>query len=181
MTPCYLVEQTEEQRVSLRRFGFGPDVYSPERYECPGRPAVERPDSAPWRFGCDGSSPHIATVPLEFYPEGTELAGCRRAVPGWSHDDPNWPAVCAHCGQPFDHDERWQTNGDPIMRVVAVVPGAALQVGDLAAQDDLPPGAMWFSAWAREWAQGFDGRALTGAGSIASPGYHGFLRDGVLT
>lgn len=224
-TPCYLVEYTDEQRVSLRRFGFGPDEARPERHACPARP--------PWpsgsRSGCDASSPDIATVPLEWVPE----SGSRAAIPDWPRDDPRWPAVCSHCGQPFEHDEMWQTNGDPIMRVTAVVPGAALAVGEIATRDDLPPGAMWWEPYPYEfWGVGLDGRSLlvklpdghiwhvdsqannctrpgdkthrcwlregeppyvtagktpdaltcaAGAGSIMTPGYHGFLRDGVLT
>lgn len=226
-TPCYLVEETTEQRVSLRRFGFGLDEQHPERYACPAK----QPWASGYRPGCDASSAAFATVPLVVRAEG-ELAGVRERVPDWPRDDPHWPTVCASCGQPFTHDEMWQTNGDPIMRVVAVVPGAALAVGEVAATDDLPPGAMWFPEWLREWSLGFDGRGLmvklpdghlwqvdseannctrkgdrshrcwlrqgeppfvtvnkeprhltcdAGAGSILSPGYHGFLVDGVLT
>lgn len=223
-TPCYLVEQTGEQRVSLRRFGlgFGPGS-AEERHVCPSK----EPWDSGYRSGCDASSPPIATVPLVVREDGI-----REAPPDWPRDDPNWPERCESCGQPFAHGETWQTNGDPIMRVVAAVPGAALEVGEVATVDDLPPGAMWFAEWLRDWERGFDGRGLlvklpdghvwrvdgeatnctrkgdrthrcwlregeppyvtagkspdaltcsAGAGSIQSPGYHGFLQNGVLT
>lgn len=228
-TPCYLVEFTDEQRVSLRRFGFGPSDDEPDRHACPSRPPITYRSGHVSRLGCDAESAHIATVPLEWTPE----SGSRKSPPDWPRDDPNWPARCRYCGRPFEHDEMWQTNGDPIMRVVAVVPGAALAVGEVAAMGDLPPGAMWFDPYPYEfWGIGFDGRSLSvklpdghiwrvdgeatnctrkgdkahrcwlregeppyvtagkhpheftcsaGAGSIATPGYHGFLQNGVLT
>jgi hypothetical protein len=222
-TACYLVEYTDQQRVSLRRFGFGPSKQEPDRHACPSRP-----DSGSWRFGCDASSAAFATVPLEWETEG----GYRKAVPDWPHDDPHWPDRCGFCGEPFEHAEMWQTNGDPLMRVTEVVPGTAVEVGDEYALSELPPGAMWLDPFPRRWDVGFDGRALSvklpdnhvwqvdgeatnctrrgdrthrcwlregeppyvtvgnhpddltcsaGAGSIASPGYHGFLQNGVLT
>lgn len=224
-TPCYLVEETGEQRLSLRRFGFGPSEHEPTRHACPARNQDGR-----WTYGCDASSPDLETLPIEYHPPESKLAGYRKKPPDVPHDDPRWPQVCAHCGLPFTHDEMWQENGEPIMRVVAVVPGAALAVDECCTLRDLPPGAIWEASWAREWAQGFDGRAFicrlpdghdwqidseannctrkgdrthrcwirtgeppfftvgkdgetcsAGAGSILSPGYHGFLQNGILT
>jgi hypothetical protein len=221
-TPCYLVEETTEQRVSLRRFGFGPSESEPDRHPCPAR----EPWPSGYRSGCDASSPDLATVPLVHDEEGN------RQIPVFEidHDDPRWPQACEHCGEPFAHDEEWQINGDPIMRVTAVVPGAALEVGDVATLGDCPPGMIWEAKWLRHWQVGFDGRGFicrlpdghdwqidgeatnctrkgdkthrcwiregeppflngskngetcsAGAGSIQSPGYHGFLQHGVLT
>ena len=226
-TPCYLVEETGEQRLSLRRFGFGPSETEPHRHACPGRDQTGR-----YQLGCDASTPDLETLPIIYHPEGSNLAGYRMKPPDVPHDDPRWPTVCSFCGQPFTHDEMWQENGDPIMRVTIALPGAALEVGEVATLRDLPPGAIWEAQWAVEWAQGFDGRAFicrlpdghdwqidgqatnctrkgdkrhrcwlrhgdpprftidknpseltcaAGAGSILSPGYHGFLQDGILT
>lgn len=222
-TSCYLIEPTGRGQLSLRRFGYGQDAAHPRRHVCP--------DAEPWqsgyRPGCEASSGYVEEI--AYAPNGE---GYWPALEGPSHRDRRWPRVCASCGQPFRHGEVWQANGEPIYRVVAVVPGAALGVGEETPLRDAPAGAMWIAKWLPEWSRGFDGRGLivrlpdghdwrvdgeatnctrkgdrehrcwlrdgeppfvtagkhpheltcsAGAGSIASPGYHGFLRDGVLT
>lgn len=220
-TPCYLIEQTDRAKLSLRRFGFGPSEHDPKRHACPSR----EPWGSGHRPGCEAVTGYLETIPLVLTDEGY-----LKSAPEPLHDDSRWPSVCAHCGDPFTHDELWQANQEPIYRVVSVVPGAAVAVGEEYPLRDAPPGAIWEAKWLRDWALGFDGRGFicrlpdghdwqidseannctrkgdrthrcwiregeppffnvtnngptcdAGAGSIQSPGYHGFLQNGVLT
>jgi hypothetical protein len=225
-TPCYLIEDTDRQLVTLRRFAFGlaPDEEpSPAHRACPEAPTMP----SGYRYGCDATSPPVGIVPLELTADGYQPA-----LDPVSRNHPAWPTVCERCGLPLEEDDEWQTNGDPFVRVVAALPGAALAVGDEVPHRQAPPGAMWFAKWAEKFSAGFDGRALivrlpdghdwrvdgeatnctrpgdkshrcwlregeppyvtvgktpddltcsAGAGSILSPGYHGFLHAGVLT
>ena len=155
-TPCYLVVETDRQALSLRRFGFGSSATSQGDHECPAREPWSKGGGKP---GCNASTETLEIVPFFMYPEGHDLAGCHMRPAEVDHDDPRWPTHCDSCGEPFTHGELWQENGDVIMRVTAIVPGAAVNVGDEFEFKKMPPGAIWEALWAREWAKGFDGRA----------------------
>lgn len=224
-TPCYLLEITDLQHLQLRRFVFGIGPHQAPDQE--HRPCRERPTTQYGRGGCDASSPYLEERPIAFGDEGTI-----KALPEVPRDDPRWPTACAACGCAFDDRDHWQTNGEPIYRVAAAMPGAALDVDAETTLELALPGAMWRSDWMPDNAywRGPDSHSLmvrlpdghdwhvdgeasnctrkgdlthkcwvrhgvppnvtvgkngetcaAGMGSIQSPGYHGFLREGVLT
>jgi len=127
------------------------------------------------------------------YLYGTDADGVPR-------DDPRWPQACA-CGYVFEPADEWQHHIERKWR--------RTDTGALFVLRDAEPGAMWNAAWwpdkgpdgrciavrlpdGMDWL--VDGPASSGgrwtrAGtvprltvrpSILTPGYHGFLTDGVL-
>ena len=99
--PCYWLEPTGRERISLRRFTFS--LHADAEGERPGH----RDCPASERWGHDASvvteieadtvwEDHGGYVPSEIRP---------------THDDPRWPAVCAACGESFLDDDQWQVNG----------------------------------------------------------------------
>lgn len=148
------MEQTGEVAITLRRYvhGVSPGEAPDDRH----RPCkAQEPWTSGYRPGCDASSDVIERRPVKLRDDGVLEA--QEPVP---RDHDAWPAVCAHCGVPFDPDDVWQTNQDVVYRVVEVVPGAAVQPGDEYTWRTAPPGAMVWAHWAPEWRQGFDGRSL---------------------
>ena len=174
--PCFLIEPTDRYRVSLRR-------YSPST----GRPCPSRGE-----WGCDAST----FVGVEAHAEH----------PGWRddhvpHDDPRWPAACEHCGRAFEEGDVWQVFPDRVF--------ARPDTGEEHSLRALPPGAMYDATWLPTkgadgrslilqlpdgrpwwidggstngggWTRTGAGAAVTARPSILTPGYHGFLTDGVL-
>lgn len=67
------------------------------------------------------------------------------------HEDPRWPPGCRRCGRPFLPDDHWMLFHDRLYR--------RGDTGEVIAELDAPPGAMWYSDW-RD-GRGPDGHALT--------------------
>lgn len=168
-TPCFFLEITERQYLQLRRFVFG--IGSNDTPDQEHRPCREAPMTQYGRSGCDASSPYLEERPLYLRDDNV-----LESIPDVDHDDPRWPAVCSRCGVPFDDRDHWQTNGEPIYRVTAAMPGAALSEGDETPLHEAPDGAMWFADWMPDNAhwRGPDGRALI----VRIPGHHDWHVDG---
>lgn len=179
-TPCFMVQRTGRTQVSLRRFAD---------------PVLRgAPCSAHWW--------HEESVPIEVVddPDGRRpgiLYGPGDVEP---KADPRWPVSCA-CGYAFQPDDSWMEQVEWLFH---------LPDGSEVTQRNLPAGAMWLepgphlgghegehlmvvlpdgTRWdidgpARNggtWTRSGEPPMVTVAPSIASPRYHGFLRDGVLT
>jgi hypothetical protein len=122
-----------------------------------------------------------------------------------AHDDPRWPVQCA-CGEPFTEKDTWQIFQDGIwsrpdtgeeltLRQWQKVPGAMWDawwyhttwVGPdgLSLVVALPDGREWLmdgpaKGSNRPWTRTGVPPIVTATPSILTPGYHGWLRDGVL-
>lgn len=154
-TPCFLLEPTDDARRWLRRY--------------------VSTDHAAWTCA---EGWHEARALIE---NGTVVPGDH---PGTVRDeedveayagDPRWPTHCEQgCGYAFTEDDHRQLFTRRIYRVAAVMPGAALQVGEILTLEDAPAGAMWYADWIGEWAQGPDGRSLV----AVVPGGHQWMIDG---
>lgn len=177
---CFLLEPTGEASLSLRR------------YTLAGCPAG----------GGHEASTYIGTAPLVL---------AEHCIPNIDIDidpaDPRWPTHCAACGYAFQPDDPRQGWQEPLYRapdgrVCTVRPGdapaGAMWVADwIPAGDEwsgpdgrclmlrLPDGTDWMidgpSRSGGRWMRTGEPPRITASPSIASPGYHGFLRDGVLT
>lgn len=117
--------------------------------------------------------------------------------------DGRWPTKCAVCGYVFVDGDEWQIGTDPIYRredtgqegPLSEFPPGALWEGfwlqDFHKGDDgkcwvvkLPDGVAWaidgLSRDGKPWTRTGTAPKLTARPSILTPGYHGFLTDGVL-
>lgn len=200
-TATYWLEQTDRQRVGLRRYA---------RHEGDGWTCA-----AGW---------HQALVLTGEAPVRVDERGYLQPLDGTPHDDPRWPTVCdAGCGYEFTDDDHWQDWQDRLYR--------RADTGEETTLRDTPPGASWDAWWLPDDYRGPDGIALmvkcpnghdwtvdgtarnctrrgephacwvrhgdprdcrvtvdkngdtcaAGAGSILAGDYHGFLQAGVLT
>jgi hypothetical protein len=183
---CVLLEPTDRARRALRRFTFS------EAGTCP----------------LHGTWGHDASVPIEdgtlqFTPEGYYKADSKD-VP---HDDSRWPNACA-CGYTFTADDHWQVSvfrlyEAPDGRAYTIHPGrddrapaGAMWRSDwlepqMAGPDGisltmmLPDGYEWAidgpATSGGHWTRTGTPPHITARPSILSPGYHGWLTDGVLS
>jgi len=170
---CFVVEKTNKFVESLRR-------YAGEK-KCPGKMTY-----------------HNASVKIGVIEWETKWNGM--GDDSFPHDDPRWPKKCDYCDYEFVDEDRWQYNRNIVMRCPKTKRKFTL--------DELPAGAMWYDDW---WPgePGPDGKHLyvrlpcgstwhlddsrklwtrtgvpplvTASPSILTPGYHGFLQNGVLT
>ena len=122
--PLFLVEPNGQQRQYARR-------YTPfeDDKDCPEHP---------------GLCSHSAAVCLGDAPDDSNLAG-REATEAERTTLP-FPTVCA-CGYEFGPDDVWQILMHTVYEVREVMPGAAVQVGDLFVSRDLPVGACYHASW----------------------------------
>lgn len=207
---CFLLEPTDEQRVSLRR------------YRSSGTS-----DKCPLPYGYHTAQAQIGIAPIT-YGDVAWGPGRSRIIEHldealWrpSHEDSRWPALC-DCGYAFQPDDYWQLFTEQLWR--------RTDTGELTTLQETVPGAMWFAWWFEGQPHycGPDGRSLVvktpggdwmvdgpasnctlpedrehrcwvrhgeapritvgkngntcaaGAGSILAGSYHGFLRDGKL-
>jgi hypothetical protein len=176
-TPCFLLRDTDQASLSLRR-------YAVERV-CPlGRyhEAITLIGTAPTRYTPTRMLDTIHTP----------------------HSDPRWPVACA-CGERFADSDPWQTCQDPIYEAVDgrrfttrlgdAPPGAmwnAPYYQDVWAGPDglslivvLPDGRHWAidtpSSSGGHWTRTGNAPHLTVTPSILTPGYHGWLQNGILS
>ncbi len=183
-TTCYLLEPAGVVRWGLRRYS---ESHRPS--SCPAEPGE-------WGY-------HNATAMVGEEPEQKDARGyvCNATVGVPLHDDPRWPQRCA-CGYAFTGADQWQKWTESVYR--------RQDTGELVTLRAAPPGAMWNAWWmgrkgpdglslcvklptGHEW--WIDGPANNGPGwersgtpplvtakpSIAAPGYHGWLTDGLLS
>ncbi len=176
--PCFMVESTGRDRVSLRRYrgALG-------NRECVGG----------WGY-------HNAKVPIGERP--TSGLGAIHETP---HSDERWPKSCASCGYRFVDGDEWQEFLEEILRtadgrefVWTDAPiGAIRRVQHFEGANGwsgpdgrsymvkLPGGHEWLidgpSSNGGKWTRSGEPPKLTVSPSILVPGYHGYLRDGVLT
>lgn len=200
-TKCFLLEPTDQEQVTLRRY----DV-SEDRGGCPGAWGYHRA---------------IAIV-VPQQPKSGEASG-----DNWPHDDPRWPAKCQDCDYLFVDTDAWQCNRNPLFsrsdtgELVGLMdaPAGALWYADWLTTERYKgpdgrtlcartPGGDWIidsvasnctlrddeshRCWMRhgtppnvtvnkEPEPPFDHTCSAGAGSIQAGAYHGFLTNGEFT
>lgn len=187
---CFWLEPTDQVQRSLRRYNFStPECVCPLRGGHYGHDA-----SADIGQALAAESPRLH----EGHPVHGDL---------WTHDDPRWPTHCG-CGYAFGKDDEWQFNPTQLFRRIDTgelmtrdgAPAGAMMHGwwlesfaihkgtPLILECKLPDGTWWCidgeanngtpesPGWTREG----DVPNITARPSIATPGYHGWLRDGYL-
>lgn len=122
----------------------------------------------------------------------------------YPHDAAPWPRACERCGRAFADDDTWQVFYDDIYVRADGAPGEY-------SIRSLPPGAMYDATWldhmrgpdgrslilmlpdgrpwhidgpstnGNGWTRTGDAPRVTARPSILTPGYHGWLTDGVLS
>lgn len=180
---CFLIVATDRYRVSLRRWSNAPTN------DCAALPGNH----------CSAKHP-VAHETHAAHP------ACRDDVATYPHDDPRWPASCERCGAAFGPDDAWQVfyeqayrraegaAGDLFLR--ALPPGAMYDAtwlhgnASMCGPDghsyilQLPDGREWAidgpSSNGPGWSRTGEAPRLTARPSILTPGYHGWLNDGVL-
>lgn len=178
---CFLIVPANRSRVRLRRWSDSTTKPCPKRGEWCHEAAID--------VGVfDGADPP---------PNGDDPVR-------YPHDSAPWPTHCEHCGAPFVDEDTWQVFYDDVYTRADGTPGEY-------SLRRLPPGAMYDATWldqhrgpdgrslilmlpdGRPWH--IDGGSTNGNGwtrtgtvpritarpSILTPGYHGWLTDGVLT
>lgn len=184
---CYWCELTNNALTMLRRYHSSSDAAS----RCP----------LPHGY-------HDASITLEGqkpWPEESTLVGSEIR---FSHDDPRWPKACP-CGYVFPETDEWQAMDErlykrsdtgAVLLMKDMAPGAMwnatwyLETGFIKSPDGialcvkLPDGTDWLidghannSNVIPAWTRTGTPPKITARPSILTPGYHGFLTDGVLT
>lgn len=173
---CFLVTPTARAQSRLRRYAKGSCAVHGDYHNAAvviGETVYEGPDDSAG-YGADR------------YP----------------HDDPRWPTACA-CGYRFADDDPWQYNQDRIYRtsdgqlstIDDLPPGAMYDApwfADFWHGDDgrclvvvLPDKTPWVidgpATNGAGWTRSGEPPGITARPSIASPNYHGWLNDGVLS
>lgn len=176
---CFLIVATDRHRVKLRRWAADAD--------CPSRPSGPHEAGAVVGEERHESHPTCGDDPARF-----------------PHDDPRWPSKCDHCGAPFAPSDAWQVfyegvyaradgaPGEHYLR--SLTPGAMYDATWLDHQRgpdgrslilQLPDGRPWHidgpSTNGNGWTRTGEAPRITARPSILTPGYHGWLTDGVLT
>jgi hypothetical protein len=184
--PCFMVVPTDRYRIKLRRYSF--------------RDA--RPCSAPGAYGHDASVVVGEDVRTETHPIVN-----RDDPERYPHDDPRWPTACARCGAAVDPSDEWQVFAERLYvradggggeHVLRELPAGAmydatwlLDMPDMRGPDGrslhvrLPDGFDWGidcpAKGGGHWTRSGEAPRITARPSILTPGYHGWLTDGVLT
>jgi hypothetical protein len=181
---CVWFERVQKMARSYRRFSFD--------HQCEYKPGV--------MSYCN------AQVPMDIIPMEGDTIGGQTLPP---KDDPNWPTKCERCSRPFDEKDHWQVFCDWIFMNTETgeeVKFRDLPVGamynthwygaDMRGADGLsltiilPDRTPWcIDGYAsnngqrepRAWSRTGTPPKVTASPSIMTPGYHGWLRDGVLT
>ena len=174
---CFWLEDVRASRYRLRRYAGDLKCPLPTGYH-------------------NASSAVIAETPED--PE-KDYSGTRPPVV--EHGDPRWPKACA-CGYTFVIEDTWQIFSDAVYK--------RADTGEMITHEEAPPGAMWDASWWPEkgpdgiclmvklpdgcewmvdgpssnsktpWERAGKPPLVTARPSILTPGYHGFLTDGVL-
>lgn len=151
---CFWVQLSGLAQITLRRY-----VASDER-KCPADPGEHSYCNA---------AVTIAVEPMKWGEPDEDRT--RRSIayidPAVYRGDTRWPAACARCHTPFDHDDRWQVHQQPLYRAAN---------GREWIQSGLPVGAMFDAFWLNDFPAytGSDGRALI----CIVPGHHPWNIDG---
>lgn len=180
---CYWLEPIARVRRSLRR-------YRPDGPDCP----KPRPDRC---LCCDNS---ISIDEID-YPVDKLIEEFN-----FRHDDPCWPKECDRCGYVFQETDEWQGNGDRVYKRSDT--GAEMTLRD--ATPGAMWNAFWMESWKgpdgmslvlklpgnhdwmidgpstthpapNAWTRTGTPPKITVSPSIVVPGFHAWLRDGVLT
>jgi hypothetical protein len=188
---CFWLTPTDRFRIELRRFvGVKSELANPAA----GRPKCPRPF-----YGYHTA--HVA-IGIEERTEQPPMAD----DPRFSHDDPRWPVRC-ECGYAFTPSDQWQVNyhriftrseGGAECTLREAPPGAMYDAiwypekGPdgrclMLVLPDSRPGidqSVWPidgpCANGGHWTRTGEPPLVTASPSILTPGYHGWLRAGVL-
>jgi hypothetical protein len=179
---CIMLTATEQASLSLRRY------------------TNDRSCSA-HTHGYHNAHTHIGTAPVVHLDRGCWDVD----YPQPPHSDPRWPVQCV-CGYHFQESDAWQVTKNRMytcdtgeqLTLSEARPGMIWDAEWLLDFDDpwagpdgrclmcrLPDGSDWCidgpSRSGGKWTRTGEPPRLTVQPSIASPGYHGFLVDGVLS
>ncbi len=187
---CFWVEPTGKSLRTLRRYLRGEEP-------CPSEPgeyhnaSVELPESfdTTWSNDSESGARYVGAIDV------AEYAG-----------DPRWPTHCA-CGYEFREEDHWQVNQEPIFASAdgrlawtspayqrKPTPGAMFEIywrPGLRKDDGhaiavvCPDGMVWEidgpASSGGFWSRTGTPPKLSVTPSILTPGYHGYLTNGVLT
>lgn len=180
---CFLLAATDRHRVKLRRWSLG------DARPCPARGS----------WGHDAGAVVGEVRDPGHPPNGDDPAR-------YPHDDPRWPSKCDHCGAAFAEGDAWQVfheevfvraDGEPgDFFIRSLPPGAMYDAtwlhgnAEMCGPDgralilQLPDGRPWHIDGSATngpgWTRTGDAPRITARPSILTPGYHGWLTDGVL-
>ncbi len=188
---CFMLEDLRRARYSLRRYSGDKKCSLGHGYH-------------------DAKSGLIEERPEKEAPVGDPFHGCTGTnAPEVPHDDPRWPQRCA-CGYEFQAEDTWQVWADGLYRrqdtgevlTWAEAPGGATRDASWWPEKGadghgwlikLPSGEEFMTENKagncqcpkdpahRCWTRSGVAPKLTVNPSIATPKWHGWLRDGVLT
>lgn len=181
--PCFLIERAPAVETSLRRFTFS-----------------SNPDGR-----CGSHFGHDAEVVIGREPLDLDHTPNGRSIPGdGMRQDPRWPTACLFCGYVFQPEDEWQYNVSRLwtridtgeMFRLSAAPVGAMWHADWYPERFYPnspdglclvvktPGGDWMvdgpSSNGPGWTRTGTIPRVTARPSIAQPGYHGWLTDGVL-
>jgi hypothetical protein len=172
-TACFLLEETDTVRLSLRRFCFGryddPELadHAPEHSNA--CPAASPTSDHGYRHGCDTypGGPEwgvvVGEAPAIFSERGT--LGVR---PETFDGDERWPTSCSACGNPMPDNAMRRVNQELVY--------LRSDTGERTTIRSAPDGALWYADWftVDRW-KGPDGRTLV----AKCPGGHDWIIDSV--
>jgi hypothetical protein len=184
--PCFLIVPTDRYRISLRRYV----AYDPANARA---------------CGASGTAPcgALCVVGTEQHDEAPARGDDPARFP---HDDPRWPSACERCGAPFLESDAFQVfpeniyvraDGGAGEYVLRELPAGAMydatwlhEMDDMRGPDGhsyivrLPDHTDWLidgpARGGGHWARTGEAPLLTARPSILTPGYHGWLTNGVL-
>lgn len=142
---CFMVEPTGEAKTWLRRYA----TESP----CPAGSGKD--------YDICQSMVEFARLPQPWDDESKHWVDLQEHAP--PANDHRWPRVCNKCNRRFDESIPYQVLSRQIYRA---------EDGREWTQDDLPPGAMFYSPWHELFGTGPDGKAL----AVVLPPDHGSTR-----
>lgn len=131
---CFMVQETNRFRASLRRFVFSSDS------KCSGPSQYHNADG-----------PEVGILEGARDADGYYKLTRMEEANSPPRSDPRWPKKCDSCDYLFTDADEWQLFSDHIY------------IDDAGKEHSLrspTPGMMWDASWSGQWARGPDGKSL---------------------